>query len=85
MNRATRIEAWRLLARCCGACRALKSAVSEAKAAGYVWIEATAAAALHDMVQWAGGDGSTGLRQEEGADLQQLQARIDTLSAGFLL
>ena len=89
MNPSTRIQAWRLLARCrgacsnsTGACRALESAVSEAKAAGYVWMEA---AALQDMARWVEGDGSTGLRQDQGADLQKLHARIDALSAGFLL
>ena len=60
MQPLVRIEAWRLLARCrgaCGkaaeACEALERAVGESRAAGYVWMESVS---LGDMVEWVEGD-----------------------------
>jgi len=53
----SRIETWRLLARCrgargdaAGACEALEHAVRESEEVGYVWMQAEA---LRDMLEWA--------------------------------
>ena len=60
MQALVRIEAFRLLARCCGssgkaveACEELERAASESRTVGYVWMEAES---LRDMLQWVTGD-----------------------------
>ena len=74
-----RIEAWRLLARCrgacgyaAGACEALENAASESRAVGYVWMEA---ASLRDMLEWIEGEAQTVF----------VQTRIDTVTSNFLI
>ena len=58
-----RIEAWRLLARCLGACgdvtgacAALESALAESTAARYVWLEARVREELRPWVELMQGD-----------------------------
>ena len=75
MQPLVRIEAWRLLARCrgaCGkareACEALEQAASESRAVGYIWMEAES---LRDMLQWVEGD------SEESS--RRVHARIDAV------
>jgi hypothetical protein len=60
MNPLTRIEAWRLLARCrglrgdgAGALEALECALSESQAVEFVWMELKS---LEDMLRWTDGD-----------------------------
>jgi hypothetical protein len=65
----TRIESWRLLARCRGArgdgaaaCEALECGVEEARTVGYVWMECKA---LEDMLVWIQGDEDATRRVKE--------------------
>ncbi len=74
---AARIEAWRLLAKCraslgdsAAAKAALESGAAEARAPGYVWLEACC---LRELAALAGAE-------EEAA---ALQGQIEALSAGF--
>ena len=79
MQPLVRIEAWRLLARCrgaCGkvdgACEALEQAAKESRAVGYVWMEAES---LRDMLQWVSGNA------EEGT----VQMRISEVTSHFVI
>ena len=72
MNPLSRIEAWRLLARCrgakgdsTGACEALERAVEESTEVGFIWMERKA---LEDMLTWVGGDAATAKRVRERLD-----------------
>ena len=77
MQPLVRIEAWRLLGRCRGACgdtagawEALEHAASESRAVGYVWMEA---ASLRDMLEWVEGD----------AEKASVHMRIAAVTSGF--
>jgi len=90
MHPLTRIEAWRLLARChgtrgnsAGAREALECAVSESQSVGYVWMEAES---LRDMLLWTGNSvpllpGS--IEEDKAASAQRIHERIGAVTAKF--
>ena len=78
MQALVRIEAFRLLARCCGssgkaveACEELERAASESRTVGYVWMEAES---LRDMLLWV-----------EEPERKSVQSRIDAVVSTFVI